>query len=1262
MKKYNNNKQKSPLGYKITTAILTVIIVLMTAFMAVTLPTNWFGKGVPEGWGGGNTPSTPTPDPDPDGGEDDDVTFEDSMGYEVENSGIDLKGSTAVTGTNTTVDKVDNLVSTLQNAKAGDTIILKEGTYKLSQRVQLINSGEYNGYITVKAEDGKKVVIDFSEMEFDDQNRGIQIEGDYWYWYGIEIMGAGDNGMFIGGNYNIVENCVFHHNRDTGLQLGRSISDFTSITQWPSYNYIKNCTSYNNYDNETGGENADGFAAKLTVGYGNVFDGCISYRNSDDGWDLYAYNSNGDIGAVILYNCVAFENGFLYETVAEFNDKVNTRSSAAEDTTRYTYDTSSGDGNGFKLGGSSMRGNVKMYNCVAFNNKLNGVTDNSNPGVLTIENVTSYNNGATVDHETGLVNGGATGDAQANNIDTARTEASYNNYKNVLSVADSYGNPGNDRYRGSATNSIFFAGSGKADQIEAYEDVYSEESGRAGTSITAPDSATVFEQLPFTSAVGADGTVTVTPNITGKGNTTAHTDYRNDDLSINMGDILAIKDADAVSGTGASLNKTGWDEYEHFYETEIDKAATEEDSVLLAVYNTLYLYTDTAAVYQDFTLTTRMMDATISWTSSNEDILHINKQYNSSNSGSQDVDLVVYRAAEDEKVTLTATIVYNGKAAVKRFDLTVKADAPAIGDIYADGLEGASDTTRRFIIDQYEVFEEPELIVENAADYNGKTLSEGSYNVETIYEYAPADGMARSRVGNFSPSVAGVYTITKNISLVGTPADVHTYSYTIYVASNTASVDFTTDEQGESTGSLNVFRDGYIISGDVTNVKGSINSYSTSDAAEIAQLGAMTNEQKLAALQAKEGVASHSFEDNTISAKFENENTEAYTVYYWFTNGLGDVTSQVYDVAVDVVEISTPEQFNTELKNNASNVIYLLTADLDFSQTAFEPVGNLYGLINGNYHTISNVTVSGSSRVGLFEYLDGGTIMNIRFNEIDISATGSRAGLIGQSRGGYISEVYITNINVENTSERTAALIGNHTEGDLSITYVSVENDSEHVIHSGTQYTGGIIAKVQAGSVGETYGIIEIKDVFVNSSITSTNNYAGGIIGDLQDRSADDKITLERCFVLGTVSAQQYLAGIVGAHRPEVDSVNILNITECIFFGTLVDKDGRLTESIKNGSGIVGRYSEAAIVNIVNCQSRITEYYYTEFVSQITEQGIGDNRFWTTTYVRTYDMENVWEYVGNKAPYARLRFTQKFESASSPEAPEQGGESAGTEA
>lgn len=42
-----------------------------------------------------------------------------------------------------------------------------------------------------------------------------------------------------------------------------------------------NCTSYGNADR--GYEDADGFAAKITVGDGNVFDGCIAYNNADDG-------------------------------------------------------------------------------------------------------------------------------------------------------------------------------------------------------------------------------------------------------------------------------------------------------------------------------------------------------------------------------------------------------------------------------------------------------------------------------------------------------------------------------------------------------------------------------------------------------------------------------------------------------------------------------------------------------------------------------------------------------------------------------------------------------------------------------------------------------------------------------------------------------------------------------------------------------------------------------------------------------------------
>ncbi|MGN0803831.1 MAG: hypothetical protein ACI4MS_00420, partial [Candidatus Coproplasma sp.] len=251
------------------------------------------------------------------------------------------------------------------------------------KKLTITKSGTYDNYIIFEPADStKKTVLNFKNQIFDGTSRGVQMDGSYIYWRGIDVCGAGDNGMYIGGNYNVVENCEFYNNRDTGLQLGRSQSSYTNINQWPSYNLIKNCTSYNNYDNETAGENADGFAAKLTVGYGNIFDGCVAYRNSDDGWDLYGKPESGNIGCVIIYNCVAFENGFLMDTQKNCNDWFgDSYNSEMDEINTYSFTTKDGDGNGFKLGGSTMAGDVKLYNCLSFNNRMHGVTDNSNPGV-----------------------------------------------------------------------------------------------------------------------------------------------------------------------------------------------------------------------------------------------------------------------------------------------------------------------------------------------------------------------------------------------------------------------------------------------------------------------------------------------------------------------------------------------------------------------------------------------------------------------------------------------------------------------------------------------------------------------------------------------------------------------------------------------------------------------------------------------------------------------------------------------------------------
>jgi hypothetical protein len=199
----------------------------------------------------------------------------------------------------------------------------------------------------------------------------LQINGNYWRVVGLEVKGSADNGIYVAGNNNVIEGCVTHGNRDTGLQLGRASSDLASMADWPSNNLILNCESYDNYDAPPGGgENADGFAAKLTVGPGNVFRGCVSHNNIDDGWDLYTKTDTGPIGPVTIDQCIAYANGSLTDGTTNEN----------------------GDRNGFKLGGDDIAVAHVVTRSVAFKNGKNGFTWNSNPGAIRLSNSLAFDN------------------------------------------------------------------------------------------------------------------------------------------------------------------------------------------------------------------------------------------------------------------------------------------------------------------------------------------------------------------------------------------------------------------------------------------------------------------------------------------------------------------------------------------------------------------------------------------------------------------------------------------------------------------------------------------------------------------------------------------------------------------------------------------------------------------------------------------------------------------------------------------------------
>lgn len=264
--------------------------------------------------------------------------------------------------------------TTLQNAintiTPGQTIYIRGGIYSLSSTILIAreNSGTVGNLKRIEAYSDETPIFDFSVQREINENKGIILDGSYWYFKGITIRKAGDNGMLLSGNNNVVDNCIFEKNRDSGLQLSRYKDINTTIAQWPSNNLILNCESFDNKDALA--ENADGFAAKLTCGQGNVFRGCISHNNCDDGWDLYTKTKTGPIGIILFENCVAYNNGTL------------TNGST----------TISGDKNGFKLGGEGIPVNHILRRCIAFGNGQHGFTDNNNPGAIEMTNNTSYNN------------------------------------------------------------------------------------------------------------------------------------------------------------------------------------------------------------------------------------------------------------------------------------------------------------------------------------------------------------------------------------------------------------------------------------------------------------------------------------------------------------------------------------------------------------------------------------------------------------------------------------------------------------------------------------------------------------------------------------------------------------------------------------------------------------------------------------------------------------------------------------------------------
>lgn len=435
------------------------------------------------------------------------------------------------TGRGTRTSPVD-VHTAVAAVRAGQNIILLGGEYKLTKTIRISRGMDGTKqqpiYFVADPANTEPVVLNGQRSA-----GGIIVHGgNWWVFKGFEVVGSsnGATAFAVSGNDNIVQDVKIHDNGGTGLSITRlnssvkiptrpepnsPASAVTDWGEWPCRNTILNCEAYRNYDLGYGG--ADGFTAKLTVGEGNVFDGCAAYWNADDGWDLFAKSSDeeGPIGVVTIKNSIAFQNGY------EVRKIVNTTTQTPEyEADGYTAVMdlnedgtvnfkAAGNGNGFKMGGNHLPGAHEIYNSYAFYNHAKGFDSNNGPDI-TVSGCTSYNNG---DENIGL-SSNADKSYKVNKVVSFKDDKAPVGAEGTKGLKDGIGG-GNGANTGNVIDTAtYYAWDGT-------------KSSNGTTELTADN----FVSLDFDALVWAEGGA-----------------ERKADGSLDLGDFLTLKD---ITGTGA---------------------------------------------------------------------------------------------------------------------------------------------------------------------------------------------------------------------------------------------------------------------------------------------------------------------------------------------------------------------------------------------------------------------------------------------------------------------------------------------------------------------------------------------------------------------------------------------------------------------------------------------------------------------------------------------------------------------------------------
>ncbi len=187
------------------------------------------------------------------------------------------------------------------------------------------------------------------------------------------------------------------------------------------------------------------------------------------------------------------------------------------------------------------------------------------------------------------------------------------------------------------------------------------------------------------------------------------------------------------------------------------------------------------------------------------------------------------------------------------------------------------------------------------------------------------------------------------------------------------------------------------------------------------------------------------------------------------------------DVAINEARPETVEQLIARIKENPGATI-VLTHDYDFANVKVETADyfdvEFSGTFDGNGHTIKNLNKP------LFKAIMGGTVENLRLENINLTTTDAHGALANNANNATIKKVYASTISKSNSGFDSGGLIGKATNNTL-IEECRVTN-LKLSVGTNLQRNGGLVGSLENSKINNSY---------VVGSVSGNWNYIGGLVG-----------------------------------------------------------------------------------------------------------------------------------------------------------------------